>query len=131
MSRTAEVTLLFAGEERLFRLPVGRWRAVQEKCDAGPAELLRRYVEGAWRIDDLREVILQGLIGGGATQVEASKAVVNNFDGLPLAQFIPLAQAVVMASIVGVEDEEVGEPEAGEAETNSLAENSGSPASTD
>lgn len=127
MSRAAEIELAFAGDDRLFRLPIGRLRAVQEKCDAGPMELLRRYVGGTWRVDDLREVIFQGLIGGGMGQTQATVLVSANFDGLPLAEFVPIAQAIVMAAVVGVEDEEVGEPEAGEEETNSPAENSASP----
>lgn len=133
MSRAAEVTLLFADEERLFRLPIGRWRAVQERCDAGPLELLRRYTTSAWRVDDIREVILQGLVGGGLPVAEASKALATHFDGLPLAQFVPVAQAIVMASVVGTEDEDdaPGEPRARKrTQTPSRAEKSGSPAST-
>lgn len=134
MSRAAEVTLLFADEERLFRLPIGRWRAVQERCDAGPLELLRRYTSSSWRVDDVREVVLQGLVGGGMQVAEASKLVANYFDGLPLAQFVPLAQAVVMASVVGASDEDddpPGEPKAGgKTRTASRAAKSGSPGST-
>lgn len=126
MSRAAEIALQFAGEERVFRLPVGRWRAVQEKCDAGPAELLRRYVEQTWRLDDLREVVLQGLIGGGLEQAAASRLMASYFDGLPLQQFVPIAQAIVMASLVGAPDEEeepAGEPAAGAGQaTSSRAE---------
>jgi len=114
MSRAAEVELDFADGERLFRLPIGRWRAVQERCDAGPMELLRRYTDGSWRVDDLREVIRQGLIGGGMAVAEADQLLKSNFDDLPLAQFTPLAQAVVMASVVGVPDES---PPPGETKT--------------
>lgn len=114
MSRAAEVEADFADGERLFRLPIGRWRAVQERCDAGPMELLRRYTDGSWRVDDLREVIRQGLIGGGLAVAEADLLLRTNFDDLPLAQFVPLAQAVVMASVIGVADESSpGEPRTG------------------
>lgn len=105
MSRAAEVELDFADGERLFRLPIGRWRAVQERCDAGPMALLRRYTDGTWRVDDLREVIRQGLIGGGMVVAEADQLLRHHFDDLPLAQFVTLAQAIVIASVVGVPDE--------------------------
>ena len=132
MSRAAEVALRFADGDRLFRLPIGRWRAIQERCDAGPMELLRRYMEGGWRVDDVREVLLQGLIGGGEPQADASRLMERFFDDLPLAQFVPLAQAVVMASVVGAGDEDVGEPKAPGAKTRrrSRARSSDSPPST-
>lgn len=101
MSRAGDVSLPFGGEERRFKLGIGQWRAVQEKCDAGPPELLRRYVEGTWRIDDLREVLFQGLVGGGLDQASATALIVGTFDPNPKLQFVPLAQAVVMASLIG------------------------------
>lgn len=132
MSRAAEVSLQFADGERLFRLPIGRWRAVQERCDAGPLELLRRYTTSSWRVDDVREVILQGLIGGGLPVAEATKLMNTHFDDLPLAQFVPVAQAIVMVSVVGAEDEDgPGERKAGgKTQTASRAPKSGSPGST-
>lgn len=117
MSRAAEVNLLWGGEERLFRLPIGRIRAIQEKCDAGLPELLRRYITQAWMIDDVREVILQGLIGGGLDNQTATKAVLAYFDDTPIQPHVTVAQAIVAAAIVGVDDEDLGEPEGEETET--------------
>lgn len=112
MSRSAEVTLAFGGEDRIFRLPLGRLRALQEKTDAGPQTLLRRFFDGSWRVDDVRETLLQGLIGGGTAQPEATKLINNYFDDLALEPFVPLAQMVMMAVLVGAEDEDdAGEPE--------------------
>lgn len=131
MSRSAEIELAFGGEDRVFRLPLGRLRALQEKCDAGPMELLQRFVTGAWRVDDLRETILQGLIGGGLDQASATKLVQSYFDDEPLQPFLPLAQGIIMASVVGTGDEDLGEPVGEEAVTPpSPEENSASPAST-
>lgn len=132
MSRAAEVTLLWGGEERLFRLPIGRIRAVQEKCDAGLPELLRRYITQAWMIDDVREVILQGLIGGGLDNQSATKAVMAYFDDTPVQPHVITAQAIVAAAIVGVDDEDLGEPEGEETGSRpSPEESSASPTSTD
>lgn len=131
MSRAAEISLAFGGEERIFRLPLGRLRALQEKTDCGPMELLRRFVAGEWRVDDLRETILQGLIGGGLDQPAATKLLLGHFDDLPLQPFIIIAQAIVMAAVVGAGDEDLGE-QTGGAETSSPspAESSASAAST-
>ncbi|WP_336968347.1 gene transfer agent family protein [Brevundimonas aurantiaca] len=132
MSRGAEVTLPFGGEDRLFRMPLGRMRAVQEKCDAGPPELLTRYVAKTWRVDDVREPILQGLIGGGLAPHEAQRLVETAMDGLPMMPFVAIAQAVVLAFLIGADDEEPGEAPAGEASANrpSREESSVSQAST-
>lgn len=131
MSRAAEVTLAFGGEDRMFRLPIGRLRALQEKCDAGPLELLQRLSAGNWRVDDVRETILQGLIGGDTPQAEATKLVQGYFDGTPLADHTAMAQVILMAAVMGVEDEPPGELEAGAKRPNrSRARKSASQAST-
>lgn len=131
MSRAAEVTLLFGGEDRLFRLPLGRLRALQEKTDAGPMELLKRFTVGNWRIDDVREPILQGLIGGGMNQHEATKLVQSYFDDTPTFPHVQFAQVIVSAAIIGVEDESLGELQAGATQRKrSRAARSASPAST-
>ena len=132
MSRSAEVTLAFAGEDRQFRLPIGRLRALQEKCDCGPMELLTRFAGGTWRVDDLRESIYQGLIGGGMEAREAAGLLRTDFDDLPLQQFVPICQAIVMAAVVGAPDEDAGELQGEEALTSpSPGPSSASPAFTD
>lgn len=130
MSRSAEVTLVFAGEDVLFKLGIGQLRAVQERCDVGPMELAGRFASGAWRVDDLREVILQGQIGGGATVADATRRMKSFFDDLPLQQFVPLAQAIVLAVLVGTEDEPLGEAEGEGAETPNLSPEESSDSAT-
>jgi len=132
MSRTAEVRLDFAGEARLFKLGLRELEAVQSECDAGPMELLRRYSEGTWRVQDLRAPIFQGLKGGGAKDSEATLVMRRNFDGRPLAEFVMVAQLVVMAAVMGVGEDEPGESQAGEGEPApnlSREESSASPSS--
>lgn len=131
MSRSAEIVLPFGGEDRVFRLPIGRLRALQEKTDCGPMELLSRFSEGRWRVDDLRETIFQGLQGGGMPSPDASRLMKTDFDDLPLQQFVFTAQGIVLAAVVGSEDEDLGE-QRGEASqtTPSPEEKSGSPVST-
>lgn len=156
MSRSAEVTLPFGGEERKFRLALGQLRALQEKCDAGPAEIARRlggYIRfgalrqqaaalgrvgpsmidglvsglGEWRVDDVRETIFQGLLGAKVDHAKATRLVIDNVDGYPLTENIPIAFAILSAVLVGAEDEDAaGERPAGEAERPSREARSGS-----
>jgi hypothetical protein len=95
-------------------------------------ELHRRFLVGAWRVDDVRETILQGLIAGDMPAAEASKLTRLHFDPLPKLQFVELADAIVMAELVGPEEETLGEPGAGEASATSpsRAEKSGSATTT-
>lgn len=127
-----QVILPFAGEDRPFALLLKQLRAVQTRCDAGPAELLRRYYTQTWRIDDVREVLFQGLVGGGMADGEASRLLTANFDDRPLRPFVMLAEAIVSAAIAGPPDDQTGEFE-GEADQSptSPAENSGSAPSTE
>lgn len=133
MSLKTEVRLDFAGERRTFDLsPIGCIRRLQDACDAGPQFVLNRLFDGSWRLDDLREPIIQGLVGGGSSQRDAQVLVEKWLDPEPKQQFIPVAQAVLLAWLSGAEDEELGEPE-GEAQVTSPSpvESSGSPASTE
>lgn len=132
MSRSAEVTLPFGGEDRVFRLALGRLRALQERCDAGPQTLLQRLMDGSWRVDDVRETILQGLIGGGMAQHEATNLLGRYFDDLPMTQFVATASGVLLAALVGTEDEDLGEFKGEDQDlTPSPEESSASPASTE
>lgn len=113
MARSADVELSFGGEDRVFRLPLGRLRALQEKTDCGPFDLHRRLLAGTWRVDDLRETIRQGLIGGGMEVAAVDGLLKTEFDDLPKLQFVPVASAALWAVLEGVEDEPLPKPKAG------------------
>lgn len=132
MSRAAEVRLDFAGEERLFRLGIGQLRVLDEACDCGPMELLTRFASGTWRTRDLRETIFQGLKGGGTPDGEATRLIRETVDLGPLNQYVPVAQGALLAALVGIEGDELGEPR-GEVEKSapSPEASSVSPASTE
>lgn len=133
MSLKTEVRLDFAGERRTFNLsPIACLRRLQDACDAGPQFVLNRLFDGSWRFDDLREPIIQGMVGGGMGQREAQSLVEKWLDPEPKQQFIPIAQAVLMAWLTGSEDEDLGEL-TGEEQTTppSPEESSDSPASTE
>lgn len=133
MSRGGELTQLWGDAERTFRLGIGDWRKVQETCDAGPAEIAARlsmwvsmrrrnptvpFIDliaagglGSWRVDDVREPIYRGLIGGGMDPTSAGRLMIELHDSRPLTENIDLALAIVLASLVGADDETVGEPQ--------------------
>lgn len=117
MGLKTEVRLDFAGERRSFDLsPIGCVRRLQDACDAGPAFIYQRLASGQWLDHDLREPLIQGLIGAGMAQRDAQALIEKWVDPEPKVQFVPLAQAVLLAWLVGAEDEDMGEP-AGEAPT--------------
>lgn len=130
------LTRMFGVAERPFRLLGAQWRDLEKARDAGLGEIaarlapLVRLIElgvgdkpgaltlaiagghlGAARLDDVREPILQGLIGGGMNSTEAGALVANVFDEAlreergPMFRWAPLAFAIVTQALIGLEDE--------------------------
>lgn len=152
MSRDASITLAWGPDEYVFRLGLGQWRKVQERCDAGPGEIYRRLIGvatglkagaglgelasfnliGDWRIDDVREVILQALVGGGLSEIQASVLVRERVDkDADFKVHLALAYAIVRAALGDVPDEKLGEkPGGAKRRAPSRAARSGSPRST-
>lgn len=110
MVTSAKIKLPWADGEREFRLAIGQLRELQDKCNAGPAEILARLSNGTWRVDDIRETLRLGLIGGGASPTDALVLVARYVDIRPLMENVMPAQAVLLAAVVG--EEEPGKPEA-------------------
>lgn len=132
MGLKTEVRLDFGGERRSFNLsPIGCLKRLQDACDAGPNHILQCLSDGTWRQEHLRETLMQGLVGAGESQRVAQALIESHVDPEPKQQFVPLAQAVLLAWLIGSEDEDLGEPQGG-AEPNSPSpeENSPSPQST-
>jgi hypothetical protein len=133
MSRDASVTLAWGDGEHRFRLPIGQLRELQEKTQLGPLALLRRVLDGGWRLDDLRETIRLGLIGGGMAPVDALGLVARYVDGRPLTESVLPAYRVLQAVIYGTPD--MAEDTAGKGEPPPDAATSGdgstSPLSTE
>lgn len=118
MSRHGDVVAPFGTEERTFRLGIGELRKIEETCDAGAPELLMRLAPlvrglqggltfaqlleagllGRWRIDDVRAVILQGLIGGGMEPTLAGVLVRAEFDDKLSLAHAPLAFLILQAA---------------------------------
>lgn len=99
------------GGEHEFALDLGALRALQDCCDAGPEQVMRRIATGAWRVNDLYDTIRLGLITSGAMKgPEAAKFLTDLFSKHPMIAFRETAQLILIAALVGVEDDPLGEP---------------------
>lgn len=108
MSRDASISNYWGDSEYVFRLPIGQMRELQEKCDAGPQFLLSRVSSGEWRVDDLRETLRLGLIGGGLKPDKALTLVRRYFDPFPYADHVLQVQMILGAAVFGVAEEDGG-----------------------
>lgn len=118
MSRHGDITFVWGDGEHTFRLAIGQLRELQEKTKAGPLELLARLDNGLWRVDDAREVLRLGLIGGGMTPVAAYEVVAKYADARPFAESIVPAKLILAAALYGTDEEDIpGKEGAAEATT--------------
>lgn len=113
MSRSGEITLNWADGSHLFRLPIKQLIELQEKCDAGPPLIQARLQSGAWKVEDVRETVRLGLIGGGMSPTDAFKMVLRYVDERPLLESVLVAEAVLSAALVGTPDEPFPNSEGG------------------
>ena len=119
-SRDASIDILFGDGEHRFRLLIGELRELEEKRDAGSPLILRRLLSGEWWVDDVREVIRLGLVGGGMPATDALKLVKRYVDDRPAwYENALIASTALGAAIMVVEDEEPGKSPAGAAKAPS------------
>lgn len=118
MSANGSVTFDWADGEHTFRLAIGQLRELQDKCDAGPMQIFDRLASRNWRVDDARETLRLGLIGGGMKPLDAlilTKRYVDE-QGHSLVENATAAQNVLLAALVGVRDDPVGKERAEESQ---------------
>lgn len=99
----------WVGGEHDFALNLGALRALQTNRNAGPEQLLLRMVRGEWLVDDVIEILRQGLIGAGMPATEAGPLILGLVDLHPWHEFRITALAVLNQALVGVEGDPVGE----------------------
>jgi len=110
MSRDGKLALAWPDQAREYRLKLGELRQLQEKCDAGPLEILARIQSGRWRVDDVYQTIRLGLIGGGMRMDDALiLADLTVTDGC-LGECAIYAQAILSAAVTGPPDEKIEGP---------------------
>jgi hypothetical protein len=140
MSRNAEIELWFGDEERTFRLGLKQLRRLQEKCadrilgERGPFTILRDLQSGTWKVDDVYQTILLGLIGAGMKEEDAAKLVKERLeDRVGLHNHTLTASAIIMAAMTGPAEDRIDPGKGSEqsGETQVAMTGSASPTSTD
>lgn len=106
MSADGALTMLWGDGEFRFRLAIGQLRELQEKANAGPPELFERLRTNTWRVDDIRETLRLGLIGGGMSPTDALTKVIRYVDARPLFENVGPALNVLGAALLGVPDDQ-------------------------
>ena len=112
MSRDGSCELVWAGDERRFRLGLDELFALQDRCDACPAEIAARLRSGAWRIQDIQEVFRLGLIGAGEDAKKAKALVAEHIVPGRLQSNVLIAFAIVLSALQGDENDPVGKDQA-------------------
>lgn len=124
MTVLGAVSLAWVGGRHTFCLSTyGSLKMLQEVCDAGPQQILNRLLGGNWRVDDVRECLRLGLIGGG---MEPNKAMAlveasANIDARWIEN-LQVAKAVLLSALTAApKGDQVGKKSAGETETKATA----------
>lgn len=131
MSADGSVTMTWGDGEHTFRLALGQLQELQGVTGFGPEALYRRNLEGEWHVEELRETIRLGLIGGGMKPTDATDLVKRYVDDRPLLESKTPAQVILVAALVGPPDDPVGKatPESATPEAMTSTAASASPAS--
>lgn len=106
-SRSATLENVFVGEGYFdLALRIGELTTLQEKTGVGPYVLANRILTGEWRVEDIIETIRLALIGGGLDQRAAFDLVTRNIVPGNIFPYVSTAGEVVLAAIMGVDDEQ-------------------------
>ena len=126
MSADGSVTISWPDDERKYRLGIGELRELQDKCDAGPAQIFKRLSDSSWRYDDVRETIRLGLIGAGENPQRALALVARHVAPGNLMPAVAIAQTILYAALIGDPNDIVGKakPETTTAEGGSPSRDS-------
>ena len=105
---SGSLSLDWADGHHIFRLAIAQLRELQDKTGVGPAALFDRLASRQWRVDDLRETIRLGLIGGGMDPLDALALVRRYVDERPLLESVEPAWRILAAALVGPSDDQPG-----------------------
>lgn len=113
---------VWKGGDHNFLLQIGEFRALQTATEVGPLFLLGRIAGSQWFVDDIIETIRLGLIGGGMDELAAKKLVNKVLVDNPTEIFkhAPLALFILKSSLMGDENDPVGEDDQGEQNAGSV-----------
>ena len=109
MAANGEIELTWADGDYKFNVAkIKSALELEDKCGAGVAEIFTRIKDGRWHINDVRETLRIGLIGGGMTPDKALLLVQRYCDERPWAESLQPALLVLMAAMLGVPGDEAG-----------------------
>lgn len=92
-----------------FRLSLTGAIELESKCDAPIATIINRVNSGQYKVNDLRETIRLGLIGGGKAPVEALKLVRLYVDERPLSESEVIARVILLGLFFGFTESPLAE----------------------
>lgn len=139
MSADASTTFEWADDERTFRLPYGQIRELERVLtiyatdrdgslllntfgnaavaySGGIQRVFERLCDGGYLVEDIRQTLRLGLIGGGMEKV-AAKQLVDRTVVPPLVPHIESAARVLRATLIGVPEDPLPKRPAAETQT--------------
>lgn len=124
-----DVIIAWADGDHVFNIrKLGQAFELQDKCGCGVSEVLNRLRSGKAFVNDFREVIRLGLIGGGLKPLEAKMLVERYVDARPWHESVMTATAIILAAYAGTPEETgVGKKRAGRAKKKATVASSDPP----
>lgn len=109
MPANGQIELTWGDGDHVFNIAkIGQALELEEKCGAGIGTIITRLRAGTFFINDFRETIRLGLIGGGMEPPKAMQLVRRYVDARPWAESVLPAQAILTVAMVGVPGDDVG-----------------------
>lgn len=139
MNLSAEISLLWGGEERLFALKAKQIEGLENDLNEGIGKIcMRVFAQTEFTYKHLHRSIYWGLIGGGANPTDAAKLIDTYVHGYPLdpvgdpSSTFKTAKAILQAVYFGWERlPPLGEAGAGETRPTEQTSASTAPPSTE
>lgn len=107
-NRSTRIVRFLGDAEHAFCIgKIAHAEELQENLGAGPFEIYQRIATYTWKVRDIPEVLRIALIGGGMEPQKAASLIgryVTAAD-VPMGQHAALAEEVMRAAVIGIEDE--------------------------
>lgn len=114
MSRRGDIELTWGDGKRRFRLAIGELGDLEKATGLGPFELFEKILAKKWRVREIRDTILYGLVGGGLDKFEAVDLIDRHIDDWPWTENVAIALEVLNAALAGDPNDQPGKQKAGE-----------------
>lgn len=121
MSKDGSVEMGWADGEYRFRLAIGHLRELEDKRGCSAIEVMDRLQARKWFVDDVREVIRLGLIGGGQTPDMARVLTKRYVDERPLLENCMQALIILAAALAGSPDDDGDDADEGKSTAEATA----------